>query len=600
MRGLDQFARSKDPEVCDLSVSQLVRFASLESNPEVSHTAEGLLVRLSREAPNSSSLLARWEENRQRGTSRRLETAHRQRAIRETADALDRGRPLQAWRTLETLLRGEDGAPTDLVEMVNQCCQQLCSVGREKLEVGDLTSAGDVVAVIRSLPQSWLGPEEKACAGEILHEHQVAAIRAQAKGTLESARKAVDERRPEDALTALDPLLDQFPEELIPEVQMIRARALAQRDAPEEALALLERYGPFADPQVQRLHGTLLASVGRGEEAEGILENLPLKFFNIEAFDALLVALEQQRKWEKLIARLNTLGGTIPNRYRAVRQRAVAGAAERLIQNRNPDGAIALLQGNLDDTEILSGSSGPMLVRAYLETGRVDDALQILTDESGGLESVPASLVKMVSDRAGDRLEPGDRFQLLSRLPEWERDSSTSEFLATNWPRFGEYMPKPGRYEIAYQIKTYGEGGEVLTDRVERILVEWKNSYFVVDGIDDQKETWRVDGDLWIRTTFENEWWVPVRAEENPPLPEIESPDGVKSQLLEAGHSVTTKQQTFEGCLGIDVFPPNLGPDEKIRIDLAPQVGEVRWSRRIGRQEVETREMIEFSKLESE
>ena len=397
----------------------------------------------------------------------------------------------------------------------------------------------------------------------------------------------------------LDPLLDQFPPELIPEVQMIRARALAQRDAPADALVLLERYGPFSDPQVQRLHGSLLASVGRGEDAEAMLENLPLKFFNVEAFDALLSALEQQAKWEKLIARLNTLGGELPARYRPIRKRAVIGAANRMIENLNPQGAIDLLQGNLDEKEVLAGDSGPLLVRAMLETGQTEKALSILVDDSGGLETVPASLVKMVADRAAHKLEPAQRFQLLRRLPEWERDDRTSEFLATNWPRYGDYLPSPGRYEATYQIRTFGEEGEVLTDKIERALIEWKGSYFVVDGIGDSKETWRVEGDLWIRTTFENEWWVPVRAEENPPIPEIESPDHVKSQLVEAGHSVSTKQQNFTGCLGIDVFLPNLGPDEKIRIDLAPGIGEVSWKRYIGRLAVETRELIEWSKLDA-
>ena len=270
-----------------------------------------------------------------------------------------------------------------------------------------------------------------------------------------------------------------------------------------------------------------------------------------------------------------------------------------MIQNLNPQGAIDILQGNLDEREVLAGDSGPILVRALLETGQTDKALSILIDENGGLESVPSSLVKMVADRASQKLDPPQRFQLLRRLPEWERDEKTSEFLATNWPRYGSYFPSPGRYEATFQIRTYGEEGEVLTDKVERSLIEWKDSYFVVDGLRDSKETWRFDGDLWIRTTFENEWWVPIRAEENPPLPEVVSPDNVKSQLVEAGHSISTKQQNYSGCIGVDVFLPHLGPDEKIRIDLAPGIGEVSWKRSIGRLTVETRELIDWSPLDA-
>ena len=252
VRGLDTFARSREKEVRELAVDQLTRFASDAANQEIAHTAEGLLVRLSRENNAQTDALAEWERNRKHGSQGRLALAHRQRAMRETTDALDRGRPLQAWRSLEPLLRGESVGNPELISMVNRCCVQLCSLATEKLEIGDVGSAGEAVAVLRSLPQSWLGANEKTEAGRVMHDHQVAAIRTQAEGTLVEAKKAVDERRPDDALTMLDPLLDQFPPELIPEVQMIRARALAQRDEPADALALLERYGPFSDPQVQR------------------------------------------------------------------------------------------------------------------------------------------------------------------------------------------------------------------------------------------------------------------------------------------------------------------------------------------------------------
>ena len=46
------------------------------------------------------------------------------------------------------------------------------------------------------------------------------------------------------------------------------------------------------------------------------------------------------------------------------------------------------------------GASGPLLVQAMLETGQTDQALEILTDERGGIDSVPAELVSMVANKA--------------------------------------------------------------------------------------------------------------------------------------------------------------------------------------------------------
>ncbi len=598
VRGLDPFARSPEESVRELAVIQLIQRAETAADPEVAHTAEGLLVRLSRENGTTCPSLSDWKVSRSRGSDNRLAAAHRQRAIAQTKDALDRGRPLQAWHSLEKLLQGENEGTPQLRALVNQCCQQLCGLCQEKLAIGDVDAAGETATVIRALPNAWLAPAEKECASTALHSHQVAAIRVQAESTLTEARKAVDERRPDDALTTLDPLLDKFPPELVPEVQMIRARALALKEQPAEALALLERYGPFSDPVVQRLHGTLLASADRGEEAEAFLENLPLKFFNVEAFDGLLLALEQQNKWEKLIARLNTLGGELPLRYRPIRLRAVVGAAQRRIDNLDPQGAIDMLRGNLDPDELLKGGSGPLLVQAMLESGQTDRALEILIDEGGGIDSVPANLVTMVADKAADRLDPEQRFQLLRRVPEWERNKSTKEFLAESWPKYGDYLPRPGRYSATYEVKAYGAEGQITRETIESVQIVWKGTYFAVHGDERSKETWRPKGDLWIRTTDEYEWWIPIHTDGRPPLPPVESPDGVSCKLVEAGHSVTAGSQTYRGCVGIEATLPNLGPDESIRIDVAPEVGEVRWQRRVGRLKVEERLLIGIIKMD--
>lgn len=599
VRRLDLFARAPDVAVRELAVGQLVRFAETASDAEVAHTAEGLLVRLCRDESAHCPTLLEWESSRRVGSEHRLAAAHRTRAISQTKDCLDRGRPLQAWRSLELLLRGAEEGDTEVRALVNRCCSQLCELCRAKLEVGDLEAAGQAANVIRGLPAVWLGTSESECAMTMLRAHQVAAIRAQAKETLTSARKSVDERRPDDALATLDPLLESSPPELVAEIQMIRARALALKGENEEALSLLERHGPFSDPVVQRLQGVLLAAAGRGEEAEAILESLPLKFFNVEAFDGLIAALEQQRKWEKLIARLNTLGGEIPVRYRPTRMRAVVGAAERRMENLDPQGAIDFLRGNLDEEEVLSGSAGTLLVRALLETGQVDRALEILIDEGGGIEAVPAHLVSMVANKAADRLAPEQRFQLLRRVPDWERDDPTRKFLDENWPRFGSYLPRPGRYEATYKVRTFGPEGEVLTDVMETKKLVWKKSYFAVTG-EDGTETWRTNGDTWVRTTNDYEWWLPVRVEDRSSLPKLESPDGVSAELVEFGHSVQCGTLTHAGCIGMEVKLPNLPSNESLRIDVAPEMGEIRWQRFQGRVKVEEGLLIGLIRTDEE
>jgi len=599
VRGLDRFARAPSLAVRELAVGQLIRIAETSGDAEVAHTAEGLLVRLCRDESARCPALTEWETSRAQGSEHRLAAAHRTRVIAQTTDALDRGRPLQAWRGLELLLRGEREGDPELHSLVNRCCAQLCDLCRQKLEVGDLEAASEAAAVLRVLPESWLAAREKECSESMLHAHQVATIRAQAQETLLSARKSVDERRPDDALATLDPLLDRSPPELLAEVQMIRARALALKGENEEALSLLERHGPYSDPVVQRLQGVLLAGAGRGEEAEALLESLPLKYFNVEAFDGLILSLEQQRKWEKLIARLNTLGGEIPVRYRPTRLRAVVGAAERRMENLDPHGAIDTLRGNLDPEEVLSGSAGTLLVRALLETDQVDRALEILIDEGGGIEAVPANLVSMVASKAADRLAPEQRFQLLRRVPEWERDDSTRKFLTDHWPRWGSYLPRPGRYEATYKVRTFGPDGEVLTDKMETKKLVWKKTYFAVQG-DDGTETWRTDGDTWIRTTDDFEWWLPVRVEEKESFPSLESPDGVKAELVESGHSVQCGTQTHAGCIGIEVSLPGLPASASQRIDVAPELGEVRWQRFQGKVKIEERLLIGLIRTDEE
>jgi len=597
IRDLDQFARSPEPDARELAVSQLIRLSETDDELEVAHTAEGLLVRLSREPLHQCKTLARWKSERSRTKDDRLADAHRKRAINESRLSLDRGLTLQAWRSLEPLVRGNGEGSPELVDLVNRCCTQLSDLCQEKLEIGDFETADRVATEIRSLPQSWLGESELVSSQNSLRAHQIATIRVQATGTLEKARAAVHDRRAADALRMLEPLLDEFPVELIPEVQMIRARALSQRGESEEALSLLERYGPFTEPMVQRLHASLLADVGRGEEAEAILESLPLKYFNVEAFDALLIALETQAKWEKLIARLNTLGEAIPQRYRPIRLRAVVGAAKRKIDNRNPQGAIQLLEGSLEDEEILTGGAGPLLIQALLETENVDGALDILTDDKHSFETMPTNLIRLVEKQAGSRLNSEQRFQLLRRLPEWERDRSATEFLASNWPRFGEYLPDPGSYEAILQIRRFGDEGAVLSDLTRRTRIEWKNAYFIVESRGDETETWRIEGDIWIRTTGKYEAWIPIRAEESPPLESIESPDGVSAQVVEAGHTITTRYRKFHGCLGIELSLPTLGPDEKIRIDLAPEIGEVMVRKYEGHRVIEQTDLLDWTSI---
>lgn len=592
VRALDRFARSPDEAVRNMAVVQLVRLGETAHHPEVSHTAEGYLVRLTREDGPGCAALTDWEASRNEGKANRLAAAHRARAKRMAREALDRGRPIEAWRNIEKLLRGEDSPAADVTALLNTCCDQLCSICAHKLEVGDVDTAGELAAVLRVLPKSWLGTAQSDCVSSTLRAHQVATIRAQAENTLADATSAVDQRKPDEALAILDPLLEQFPPELVPEVQMIRARALAQQGEKRTALRLLEKHGPYADPAVQRLQGVLLAEANRGEEAEAILESLPLKFFNVEAFDGLLLALEQQSKWEKLIARLNTLGGQMPVRYLPARRRAVMGAAERRMSNLDPDGAIAVLRGNLTETELQKSGAGTLLVKALLEANRTDEALAMLIGEGGGIESVPAELVEMVAERAASSLEPEERFALLSRIPEWDRDASTQEFLAGNWPRYGSYLPAQGNWTATYRRRTYGEDGQVVNETLETMQIEWKRSYFAVTRSDRSKETWRASGDLWIRNTLEREWWVPMRAESSPPLDEVTSPDGVVAQVVEAGHSVTTPKQTFDGCIGVRITTPGSGVQESTRIDMAPEIGDVMIVRTIGDEVVERLELI--------
>jgi hypothetical protein len=70
--------------------------------------------------------------------------------------------------------------------------------------------------------------------------------------------------------------------------------------------------------------------------------------------------------------------------------------------------------------------------------------------------------------------------------------------------------------------------------------------------------------------------------------------------VAESGHSVQCGTQTYAGCIGVDVSLPGLPASASIRIDVAPEMGEIRWQRYQGKVKVEERLLIGLIRIDEE
>ncbi|MFQ5653703.1 MAG: hypothetical protein ACE5GW_03105 [Planctomycetota bacterium] len=570
--------RSRSAEARRLAANHLIQLLEDSRVPEQQRdVVVGVLVRLSRSNERVPREVRAWARGFQSEETARIRSARVRRSLQRARRAAADQAWGEAWRLLADLPADDPAVREVRAQVLPGWAEQMVGRGLRDLENHRFTAAKKIVDEIAGLADGELPPALRGRFDRLRSGVESGIRRIELKERLDEARVAILEKRAKDALAILDPLGRELPTQLQREVDVLRAEALYLWGNQREPLEILETHADYLRPPAQRLRGVLLAELGHGEEAEAVLEKLPLKYFNTQAFDGLLLALERQGKWETLLARLNTLP-TLPRRYRPIRREASREAALRRLQNSDPEGAVRMLKGNLDEMERLQDSVREVFLEALLAAGKVDEATEFLTtSKSAGIGDLSGRLVDLVEEKAGDRLSDELRFELLRQMRSSQRDEAAEDFLNRTWARYGDFLPPPGNYTLHYTTRD-----ATLNDDMEgeesSFEVVWQGSEFVVHGSDRSTERWRVQKGIWHRRGSQGALRIPVRASGRPPYPLHEfqmQGQSWTSQVIESGVRVHAGRRAYSGCLRIRLASVE-DPGDTITLELAPEVGEVR------------------------
>ena len=574
VRAYDAFTRAPEDSTREHAFEQLIRIAGAGPESESAHTAEGFLVRSARETTDPGTALARWARTHERERSVRILDSQLTGAVDAARTALEEGRPLEAWRELAPLLTEAPARGSEVASLLERCCLDLCALCQRLHDDGAAEEAARVARAIRSLPGSALPPPARERVAAALRREQLAAVESGIREGIAAAERERAGQQPAKALARLDALLEGAPAELAPRVQRARAHALADLGEERAALRTLQRHGPFPDPRTRRLQGILLARVGRGEEAEAILQSLPRAELNTEAFDALLVALEGQGKWTQVLARLHTLGDPTPFRHQGLRERATLAAARQALHQREPAEALRLLHFHLKPEELGSAAALPLLVEAELGEGRPAAAASWLLRDARPRPPLPGDLWRELIERSRGVVPVEIRFALLRRAPETTLTAEDRTWMVGLWPRLGPYLPASGRYD-GVLLRSDGEGGKEGELRLRETWTGVTGRTVLADG---GEILWRREAGRWIRAENGVEWWLPLGDGAEGRTEEEVSPDGTTARILASGHTVRLDGVDIPGCLTIEVSPA--GADgTTVLLELAPERGVVRRSR---------------------
>ncbi|MEE8143614.1 MAG: hypothetical protein V3T77_10980, partial [Planctomycetota bacterium] len=398
------------------------------------------------------------------------------------------------------------------------------------------------------------------------------------KAEMRRAQNALARGKTQEALDLLEPVEAKLIPEVWMEYELLKATALYRHGQERDAMEVLDNLDEVPDPRAQRIYGILLAKAGRGEGAEILLEGLPLNLFNSAALEALLMALEQQGKWEALLGRLMALH-SLPERFRPVLLRSCAALARRKLRHDDPEGALDVFRSYLSEADLTRRPASDVYMEALLRSNKIDEATRfILKDGAAAIGSIPPHLLSLVKDKASRSLSEELRFRLYMRLKA-NHDPDVEEELASLWPRYGSYMLEEGNYLLQYrktQMSSPGSNRVSSEDIFEQKLT-WIRDRFLVQQKGEPDEEWWLRNGILHRKNPEGELLLPLRIIGIPPFTPLTSYVGVTkwtAEIIGTNEEISAADRYYPSCMRVRLAAEDR-PSTYIDIFYAPEGGEV-------------------------
>lgn len=539
-------------------------------------------------------------------SAERQRMADRARA-RDLARAAERAKERnewsRGWLLLTEAVKLDESHGSERRAFGTQWAQRLTIQLTEAVKQEDADAAETFQRQLEQIPLSDLPSDLAGTARQVLADYRVFHDRVGLAAQLGQVERLLADSKPEEAIKILDEIEPRVSPSGRVEFDILYSRALAGWGREAEALEILDelytsgRLQAHRDNVVYRVYGLLLAEAERGDMARRVLEDLPLNLFNSAAFEALIHALEQQGEWETILARLESLS-FVPETYRASLRKAAAEAARRRLRTGDPDGALRLLESYLQKPDFETFVVQEVYLLVLIELGDFDRASDlILTADPAIVGSIPQRMLTEVKQKALRELTGFAQFQLFEKLLEIQPDAEVKGWTVRLWPQYGSYLPKPGNYTIAYEIRDLTPDGKVKRSQQVSWKMTWQDGGFEVDLGNGNTEEWREVEGTWLRIADDREEQLPVRVEGSPPyrVVQFESGDQLWSaQVVSAGISVTVGRETYEGCLEIRLVNEENQSHTQTYF-VAPRVGTVRWEEaKLGAKE-KVREIIGLS-----
>ncbi|MGE3163463.1 MAG: hypothetical protein AB7O52_01005 [Planctomycetota bacterium] len=587
-RGIDDLAirRFCDLANCDdesirtLAAAHLIFLVDESDLDDITRdNVRGNLVRMAR-TEESSPRIRSWVLENERRSAANWSERQIARQIRDVAAAREHGQWDHAWSLLQAL---PPELPTVALErraVATAWVSALVETGVGLLAQGNTAGARESADQLLRITGESLPPELVEQVRAFTEDLAMTEARSRLASELTQVEQALEKQDARAALTLLDGIDDVtgIPTALGRQIREMRAEALFLAQQPAESLSLLDGLRPLTQPRLQRIHGILLARAGRSDEALTVLEGLPLGHLAGSALEAYLQALEQQKNWDAILARMLILD-PVPDEFRAIRRRACFEAANIRLRRRNPQAALDLLSAHLDGNELGLPPVHEVYLQCLLKTGQIEQIYELI--QLQGVDRVPQvsfGLATDIASKVAPLFADADAFVLLKNL-ETNNPGSATEQLMPLWARFGSYLPAPGNYSRSYRVTEMDSQGRTQDTRTIEQSLHWSSGGFEVTEQNlPGSERWEVRDDVWVRKTRRGEERIPTRVAGPPPYAPLtyKLGDGDWSaEVIETNANVTIESKRYSGCIRVRLTS-SLLPQEVTLLTLAPEVGEVK------------------------
>lgn len=581
IRQFCELANADDDRVRGLASKHLIFLIEVANIDGVTRdNVRGSLIRMAR-SENCGPEIRAWVKDNESATAANMSDRQVARQIRDVVAARELGHWAHAWNILKSLPEADSTVAEERILVATGWGNSVVEKGGDLLSQGNLAGARGSVDELAAIAGVPVADDLRQRIQSFSNDVAQAEARSRIARELRQVEEAL---RLQDAETALG-MLDAIDElggqtgVLERQIREMRAEAWYLANEPMEALTILDRLRPVTTPRLQRIHGILLARAGRSDEALVVLDGLPLGHLVGTALEAYFHALEQQKDWDAILARMLTLGPVVPDEYRTIRRLACFEAAQIRLRRRNPEAALELLNAHLDGNELGLPPVHEVYLQCLLKTGQIEQIYELIQLQGvDRLAPVSFGLASDIATQVAPLFSDADAFRLLRTL-DANTPGSATEQLMPLWSRFGSYLPRPGDYRVSYRVTDMNSQGRVVETRsVEQQLRSTNGGFDVTEQNLPGSVRWEVRDNLWIRKTSRGEERIPVRVSGPPPYEPINYKLGDAdwtAEVIETNGRVTIDNKTYAGCLRVRLTNSTT-PQEVTLLTLAPDLGEIR------------------------